>query len=590
MVTLRIRPLLLLLFLSINLFYLLAIVFVVYSSMSRIIADEESDARRQLLNEVNKQITLSMRSVEETGINIASHQVLLNALSYTKDNLLENLRARRNISDVINHFIFTSTNFSSIRIYTDKLNTGRNLSSDEPFAPLSDFRWSDVSSGDTNGFWMKAHQDPTIIDKNTEVLAYVRVLKDQRNEFAGFLKINVKSSYLFSYVLDQAGIRSHFLIDSAGGLVAPVSDPLMIQQEADFDSRIMDEIFGGLDDLEIRGDSFLVISSEPNYVGWRVMEIVAHEQLFSPLSSVKKVLIVICLIGILLSFIISYYLSKKMTNVVSGLLESFKQVETGSFDLKRTNYSILEIQQMHVGLQRMTKRLDMLLQRLESEHKQKTKAELNALLTQINPHFLYNTLDTIQWMVVQNKQEEVVSMIAKLSRLFRISLSRGHPFILLGEEIEHGALYCELQSERYKNDVRIGIDVSPVHKIFLVPRLILQPFIENAFIHGFNKAVHHPGHPLEIWIRTKLEGDNLFICIEDNGNPLGEAGNSNKDHKPPGGYGIRNVRERIQLFFGPDYSVEIGDLKPAGVRVTVKLPKIDDIKKVEEYTGHHQPD
>ncbi|WP_165972421.1 sensor histidine kinase [Paenibacillus piri] len=577
----NIRPLLLFLFLSINFVYLIAIILLVYVHMFRVIVDEASQTRRLLLNELNKQVTLTMRGVEETAINISTHPVLLNALTYKTDSTLEYFRAKKEISDMINHFVFTSPNFSSIRIYTDNLITDGTPSGAIPLAPLSEYEWDNLAQTGKSSIWIKSHKDLAVFDKDTEVLSFVKVLKNAHNEFAGYLKINLKVSYLISSVLDRNGTGSKLILDSSGQIISVINDPLHVQNQYDYkESKV--SIEKSYAHVMINNVSYLEVFSEPNYYGWSIIETIPYEELFRNLNSIKKVLLFVGALGVLLSFVVSYYLSRKMTSFVSGMLHSFEQVECGRFNIPQSKYVIYEVQQVYNGFHKMMNRLHMLLAHLEIEQKQKLNAELNARLAQINPHFLYNTLDAIHWMAIQKGADEAGAMTAKLSRLFRIGLSQGKLFILLGEELEHGFLYYELQREKYKNDIRLIMDVPAFHKLLFIPKLILQPFIENAIIHGFVKSLHHSGNPLVIRIHTSLDENNLFIFIDNNGNALGASGYYNIETKTQSGYGIKNIRERINLNFGHDFGVDIQELHPSeGVRVTIKLPQIHDMDQLD---------
>lgn len=173
-------------------------------------------------------------------------------------------------------------------------------------------------------------------------------------------------------------------------------------------------------------------------------------------------------------------------------------------------------------------------------------------------------------------------MIGKLSKLFRISLSEGQLFILFGEELEHGRLFHELQRERYKNNIRFLQQVSHPHKTLYVPKLILQPFIENAVKHGFNGSLHHADKPMEICIHTEVKQGTFYIYIDNNGNRLSDSFMKERNETSTG-YGVRNVRERIQMYFGPEYGVELRDLDAGGVRVTIKLPEVRSLEKLESY-------
>jgi two-component system sensor histidine kinase YesM len=210
-----------------------------------------------------------------------------------------------------------------------------------------------------------------------------------------------------------------------------------------------------------------------------------------------------------------------------------------------------------------------LLEQLQEEHHAKREAEFAALQSQINPHFLYNTLDMINWMAATRGVHEISVLSTKLAKLFRISLSKGRTFIPLREELEHCILYMDLQQARFKDKFTYRIEVPPDLQSYLVPKLILQPFIENAIIHGFGgQDVEKPEITIQASEVMDQSRSSLRLLIEDNGKGMQQpvhhvpalapqAAVSKPDADGNSGYGIGNVMQRIQLYFGREYGVKV---------------------------------
>lgn len=592
--TYRIRPLLMIVFLLMNAVYLLLVMILIYVYMTQFIVNEASQTRQALLTEMNKQIALSMREAEGTAISISTHPILLNALSYKMDNALHFYETRNDISKMINHYVFSRPIFSSIIIYTDALSKEHYFEQEAPLAPLSEYRWTDLDELDGKDVWIGEHEDNSGFIPNTKVLGYVRKLEDRTGQFAGYLKVNIKASYLFSIGKAEQESVTRLLIDRSNRVVATIDNPLEIDVEH---ILLGDNTSSSWDELKLGGRSYLVVYSEPNHMDWRMIEVIPYTELFRSLHTIRNVFVTIGGLAALLSLVIAFYLSRKMTQVISDLLQRFRQVEMGSFVVTEKKHPILEIQLLYHGLENMTRRLSMLLKWVKQEQKLKMQAELHARLAQINPHFLYNTLDMINWMVVRKETDDAAVMIGKLSRLLRISLSEGHLFILLGEEIEHGRLYYELQRARFKNQIRFHVEVPSPHRMLYVPKLILQPFIENAVKHGFNPALHDDHRPMEIAIRSSVEAGKLTLMVDNNGNPLreevagnspGEVADSTAKGRKRGtgrgtGYGVRNVRERIQMHFGNEYGVDLLNKADGGVRIQIRLPAIVTEEELKRY-------
>lgn len=205
----------------------------------------------------------------------------------------------------------------------------------------------------------------------------------------------------------------------------------------------------------------------------------------------------------------------------------------------------------------------------------KKHAELNALQSQINPHFLYNTLDSIAWMCEQGRAGDAVKMIHALARLFRISISRGHELIPIAKEIEHAENYLEIQKYRYKNQFTYTFDVDPGCLDYYCNKITLQPIIENAIMHGLDLLVEE-GH---ISVRVTQDGEDILFCVEDNGVGMSAeqaAAILGQEDQDRTGIGIKNVNDRLQIYFGKQYGLRIASELDVGTRVEIRMPKIKE--------------
>ncbi len=200
-------------------------------------------------------------------------------------------------------------------------------------------------------------------------------------------------------------------------------------------------------------------------------------------------------------------------------------------------------------------------------------AELLALQSQINPHFLYNTLDSISWMCEQGKNSEAVEMVNALARLFRISISRGHELIPIRSELQHAESYLEIQAHRYKNQFTWSIDAEESCLDYLCHKITLQPIIENAIYHGLNGLVDDG----EILVSVREDGEDILFTVTDNGSGMTQEQISaimQKDHSDRAGIGIKNVNDRLTIYFGPAYGIQIDSEPDCGTSVLIRMPKV----------------
>ncbi|MGI6623755.1 MAG: sensor histidine kinase [Clostridiaceae bacterium] len=229
----------------------------------------------------------------------------------------------------------------------------------------------------------------------------------------------------------------------------------------------------------------------------------------------------------------------------------------------------------------MISNINKLLNQVYSLEIEEKIAELKALQAQINPHFLYNTLDTIYWKAVSGDNKGVQEMIHALSKLFRLALNVGKDFLYVRQERELISYYLLLQEKRYKNKLKYNLDFSPNILYCQIPKLILQPFVENAIVHG----IETEDKPTNVDILGFMEGERLHFIIRDNGtgmpqevldkllNPQIDANSSPEK----GGYGIKNVINRLSIYYGNKYSIDIKSELGKGTEINIFIPLTPEI-------------
>ena len=253
-----------------------------------------------------------------------------------------------------------------------------------------------------------------------------------------------------------------------------------------------------------------------------------------------------------------------------------KRLETGDFDISVEVKGEGEVKQLSKAFNIMVARIKMLMEQIITEQEEKRKSELKALQAQINPHFLYNTLDSIIWMNENENYEGVSVMVAALARLFRISLSRGNEIISIGDELEHVKSYLTIQKVRYGDKFDYSIDADSTLLSRKTLKLILQPIIENA--------IHHGVSPLNekgiIKISVSSESDKILFQVSDNGygitpeilSELLVQESTSYHGSGSSGVGLKNVNERIKLCYGEEYGLEILSEVDVGTTVNIRIP------------------
>ena len=334
---------------------------------------------------------------------------------------------------------------------------------------------------------------------------------------------------------------------------------------------------------EWNGGRRSVIVRAVGYTGWKVVGVVDQPRFtFGSGSDLLFVVAIFCAYFELV-ILLNVFLSKRLTGPIQKLKESVSWVKEGPGAPPIYVGGSSETRELGTAIQGMVDRIQQLADDIVREHEQKVKSERNALQAQINPHFLYNTLDIIVWMIENGQREDAVRAVTALARFFRVSLSKGRNIIPVRDELEHVRNYLLIQEMRYKNKFRYVIDCQPEAADLSTIKLVVQPIVENAIYHSMDFM---DGDGL-IEIRAGTQDGLLTITVSDNGlgmppevvegllsqEPRPEASRRESGRKGSG-IGLRNVQERIRLYFGLDYGVSIQSEPDEGTVVTLQMPAV----------------
>lgn len=280
--------------------------------------------------------------------------------------------------------------------------------------------------------------------------------------------------------------------------------------------------------------------------------------------------VVVLAAALLTSWLLSQFLGRPLQGLADAM-ESF-EADADHFTYRPVG-GTREVQELSNSFGHMVVRIQELMTTVREEEVNLRKTELKALQAQINPHFLYNTLDSIAWMCEQGRNTDAVKMVYALARLFRISISKGHELIPIAKEIEHAESYLQIQKYRYKNQFTYDFDVDPECLDYLCNKITLQPIIENAINHGLDLMVEE-GH---IDVQVKQDGDDIVFRVQDNGvgmSPEQIESILQRGPKDRTGIGIKNVDDRLKIYFGKNYGLSITSEPDVGTCVEIRMPKV----------------
>ena len=354
-------------------------------------------------------------------------------------------------------------------------------------------------------------------------------------------------------------------------------------------------IYGGLKTENIRGvldaqgDYFSSSDSEGDKLysvsdmrstGWKVVGVNFGDELVENREEIRLTFSAWGVGFFALTVVLSIVLSLRISRPIKRLRKSMQAVEMGNFDIRVDIQSEDEIGELGKDFNIMIAEIRALIEQNNRQQELKRKSELKALQMQINPHFLYNTLDSIIWMAEGRKEQEVITMVSALARLFRLSLGKGKEIVDIGSEVEHVRHYLTIQKIRYKDRLDYEIDVDPEILGYKTVKIILQPLVENAIYHGIkNKAT-----PGKVTISGSRTAHGVELVVRDDGigmsrEALARLSGGESEHRSGGGLGVRNVDERIKLYFGKEYGLDFESAEDRGTTVYVRLPALAEVEE-----------
>ena len=390
-----------------------------------------------------------------------------------------------------------------------------------------------------------------------------------------FVAIDFKFSSIAKYI-DKVSIGQRgycYIVNSKGQIIYHPQQQMLFSGLKEENTFEISELSDG---IHRKKDNIYNISSLDS-CNWKIVGVSFNDEITQAVKSQVVVgLIFALLFSAFMSAVIYFLLSRTVTRPVRRLVASMqkfeKQAETFEYKVDMSN--VAEFQTLSTSFEHMVLMIQSLVEKVHNEEIVLRKTELKALQAQINPHFLYNTLDSIQWMCEQDNSKDAVKMVGALAKLFRISISHGNEFIAISDELKHAESYLIIQSYRYKNQFTYSFDVDKSVLDCMCNKITIQPFIENAIYHGLDRMVDEG----EIKIIVERRGKDIAIIVKDNGLGMTEEQCKavlQKGRSDSKGIGVKNVDDRLKIYFGEEYGITIDSELDVGTTVTIKIPKIE---------------
>ncbi len=421
--------------------------------------------------------------------------------------------------------------------------------------------------------------------KNISVITGARYFKSKKtNKNIGILTVNIDRNFLNS-IINHSPVMSNsatVILDNNGNLIAN-SDDDFLEKYGIKTALLSDSIAENKDSFAASGEKLMLNYIKTDVSEWTLVSLVPYSEILQTSNSTRITMFITMLCISSLFYLVAYFLSRLLTKRIRFLAtcmkeERFDNYRSISF-IEGTD-EICDLNNSYIQL------IDKINDYANSHYRMGIKlkdSELKALQAQINPHFLYNTLDMLNWIAHDYGATEISEIVSLLSKYYKLSLSNGAELVTVRDSVKHLEIYIKLSNYRFDNSIQLNLNISPEIYDCAILKLLLQPIVENSVLHGIRGKQEQSG---AITINGCLVDNTLEFSITDDGIGMSEEqiaqltslseipneADSDSDSIYAGGFGIKNVIERIKLYYGEDYGLEFNSVPGKGTTVTLRIP------------------
>ena len=528
-------------------------------------------------------------------------------LNQTTINLEDYLRNMRRISDAMYYTVIKNTDIGSegledsmnllyeankdklvsVACYTNdgKLTEASPIATEKPGVDVKSQKWFQDAAGELENFHFSTPHVQNLFDDPSYryywVVSLSRTVELTRNgnSMLGVLLVDMNYSSI-EQLLEKANT------DTSGEyvyLMAPDGEIIYHPKQNLIHMGLYEENnteAAGYEDTTVKenfhGEKRLVTVKTISYTGWKLISVVPMKSFSMGMTGMRNLVVLLVALTVLAVVILNQMVSARISKPLRRLNDSVKEWEAGNMNPDIYIGGSMEVEHLGKTLRSTVAQIRQLMDDIVVEQEEKRKSELDALQSQINPHFLYNTLDSIVWMITGERYDDAVFMITQLASLFRISLSKGKTVIKIEDEVKHARNYMNIQKIRYKNSFEVDFQIEEDILDGCIVKLVLQPLLENAIYYGM-EFMDGEG---EIHVRGYRKDKDVYLEVEDNGLGMPEEeaaellNGKERPHKHGSGVGLVNVHSRLKLRFGEAYGLVIHSCPDEGMMVQIHIPYI----------------
>lgn len=494
------------------------------------------------------------------------------------------LRSQRVDMDTLTNLFFAyqdGVNIERIRLYVrDGLDYSEEHFNLFGLGAIKNARWYRYleKSGSTYVWCPSEYLDTDAEEKGKDLslARYIMDLNDLKKRI-GVLRIDIRKDQVESILAKSSAIADSitYVQNSVGDIVAS-SNPTLLPRFASFAKQITEGSppEGGLHRIMADGKEALVKQRSLGTTDWRIITVLPFSGIEAQSGAIRdQIFLVICALAAIAS-LLAYWVSGTITRRLSQIMTKMGGAEGGKLEKLSLPAGRDEIGELATTYDSMIDEIETLMAREERTQRELKGAELKALQAQINPHFLYNTLDMIKWMSRRGMADEIEELLNSLATFYRLSLSEGRETIPLRDELRHVELYARIQNMRFRGAIQFAIDVEPSALDCAILRVTLQPLVENSILHGIIEKPEKRGC---VRIIGHVADGEVELVVEDDGvgiEPWHLAALLSSDGASRAGYGVRNINERFRLYYGEKYGLSYSSVYGHGTTATVRFTAI----------------
>lgn len=568
-----------------------------YSISKKSIDNKVLEYSKQLIRQTGENIDIRLSVYKDSLMMVLSNRDILDKLAEIKresngKNYIENL----SLTTKLAYFLSVSQDFKTISFISEKSYIKGIAPWDEKKNKNSSTFYYDTIKGNNNFLWIPTREgyyfESTKSYKENVFSLSKQVFNINDGSSLNMVAvIDIREEVLSSICSknENGNLQmSSFIIDDNGTIISNTDKSFLYKKlsvympSEDALSILNKNANDGSFESKYKGRDVLVNYYKLKENNWRVVNIIDSKSIYNESKQVIGVILIISLVSVFFSIIASIFLSQTISKPLKGMVHTMREVVGGNLKVRIPNTGKKstrdEIAILQESFNYMIEQIESLIAKVYEEQNNKRIAEIKSLEAQINPHFLYNTLDTIKWTALFQKANNAAEMANLLSRLLHISLGGGGEMLQVQQEIEHVQCYIGIQKYRFNFNFEVNYLIDEDTKKLKIPKLIIQPFVENSILHGFEQKYENG----VINIKCFKDNDHLRFEIVDNGcgfdmceyDFLREA--NVKEGNSFTSIGVANVNERIKLICGAEYGINISSQTDMGTKVEIILPIIDE--------------